>query len=170
MAISDDGSFVYVILTGAGAIRRFHVATQTAGPQFTLGNIPNSTPFFADSITVAPGNPHTYAVHRGPGFDGNVAVFDDGVMRNSTVSFTELTGVQFGDTSSKLYAFQPFPTPGRVSRLDVTASGVALLSSTQVPTNMLPTQFDLLRAGCTQERERLLILKPGQLLVHLQPV
>src|SRR6266850_8096168 len=77
MAISDDDAFIYVILNGAGAVRRFNVATQTAGPQFTLGNIPNSTPFFANDITVAPGNPHTFAVHRGPSFvDGNVAVFD----------------------------------------------------------------------------------------------
>ncbi|HEY6805354.1 MAG TPA: Calx-beta domain-containing protein [Pyrinomonadaceae bacterium] len=136
MAISDDGSFVYVILTGAGAVRRFNVGTQTAGPQFTLGNIPDSTPFFANDITVAPGNPHTFAVHRGPGFSSNIAVFDDGVMRPTTALFTETTGVQFGTSSTRLYAFAPFPTPGHVSRLNVSSGGVVVESSTQVPTNI----------------------------------
>jgi len=136
MAISDDGAFVYVILTGAGAVRRFNVATQTAGPQFTLGNIPFDKPFFANDITVAPGNPHTFAVHRGSFPNGNIAVFDDGIMRPTTAPFTEVTGVQFGATAARLYAFAPFPTPGRITRLNVSASGVAVDSSTQIPTTI----------------------------------
>ena len=136
MAISDDGAFVYVILTGAGAVRRFNVATQTAGPQFTLGNIPFDKPFFANDITVAPGNPHTFAVHRGSFPNGNVAVFDDGVMRPTTASFTEAALVQYGAAATRLYEFSPFPTPGRITRLNVSNSGVAVDSSTQIPTNI----------------------------------
>lgn len=38
MALSDDAQFIYVGLDGAASIRRFDVATQTAGPQFALGS------------------------------------------------------------------------------------------------------------------------------------
>src|SRR4029078_12660145 len=75
--------------------------------------------------------------HRIPSFvNGNVAVFDDGLMRPTTAAFTESTGVQFGTTASRLYAFAPFPTPGRVTRLSVSNSGVAVDSSTQIPTTI----------------------------------
>src|SRR5919199_4527705 len=47
MAISGDGQFIYISLDGAAAVRRFDVASQTAGLQFSLGNDSFSGPLFA---------------------------------------------------------------------------------------------------------------------------
>src|SRR5205807_2476078 len=36
LALSDDNQYLYVGLDGAAAVRRFDLASQTAGPQFSL--------------------------------------------------------------------------------------------------------------------------------------
>jgi DNA-binding beta-propeller fold protein YncE len=40
LALSDDGQYLYTALDGAAAVRRFNVATRTAGQQFALGESP----------------------------------------------------------------------------------------------------------------------------------
>src|SRR5262245_41912042 len=40
LALSDDGQFLYVALDGPGAVRRLHIPTLTAGPQFAVGSDP----------------------------------------------------------------------------------------------------------------------------------
>src|SRR4051812_35968113 len=82
LAVTDDGRYVYIVLDGAGAVRRFDTQTQTAGPQYTLGNDSFDGPLFGLSLSLAPGSADTFAVFRlakAGGFSGNVAVFDGGV-------------------------------------------------------------------------------------------
>jgi DNA-binding beta-propeller fold protein YncE len=127
MAVTDDGKFVYVVLEGAGAVRRFDIQTQSAGPQFSLGNDSFDGPFFARSLSVAPGNSGTFAVFRlakAGGFSGNVAVFDDGVQRAATFRLAEnAAAVAFGTSASKLYSYAPLPR--RLTRMTLAPSGVA---------------------------------------------
>ena len=144
MAITTDGQFIYVILNGAGAVRRFDLATQTAGPQFTMGNEPFDGPFFALSLAAAPGNPHLFAVFRlvrAGGFTGNVAVFDEGVRRDSVFALPENSAaVAFGADASKLYSYAPLPR--RLARLAVSSAGVAATGTSQLN---LPTTTDAIK-------------------------
>ncbi|MDQ5837553.1 MAG: hypothetical protein M3379_12315, partial [Acidobacteriota bacterium] len=131
MALSDDAQFIYVGLDGAASIRRFDVATQTAGPQFALGSDNFSGPFFPRDLTVQPGSPHTLAVSRSPsnGGTGAVAVYDDGTQRTGALSSFDNPSLAFDKTdSSRLYALGS----GSLRRLSVTASGVSLSSTSSV--------------------------------------
>lgn len=108
MAISDNNQFVYVALDGDRAIRRFDVATRTAGLQFGLGTDPQFGALGAEDIAVAPGQPGTIAVARvrvgvSPRH-GGVAIFDDGVRRPiTTPSFTGSNSIEFSASPSVLY-------------------------------------------------------------------
>ncbi|HEU4594346.1 MAG TPA: Calx-beta domain-containing protein, partial [Pyrinomonadaceae bacterium] len=135
MAFTDDGHFIYVVLEGAGAVRRFDVQTQSAGPQYTLGNHSFDGPFFALSLSVAPGNAGTFAVFRlakAGGFSGNVAVFDDGVQRETTFRLAEnAAAVAFGDTASRLYSYAALPR--QLTRMTLSPSGIASSNNVQLP-------------------------------------
>src|SRR5262245_17180060 len=64
LALSDDGNFLYVSLDGAAAVRRYEIATQTAGQQFSLGKTQSDGPFYAGELAVAPGQNETVIISR----------------------------------------------------------------------------------------------------------
>ena len=97
LALADDGQTLYVGLNGSGAVRRFDLASQTAGAQFNLG-INYDGPFVATDIAVMPGAPGTVAVARG---NSGAVVYDDGVGRTQTGNHTG--PVEFGATATRLY-------------------------------------------------------------------
>lgn len=132
LAISDNGQYIYAGFTGSSTIRRFDVAAQTAGLQFSLGSDPFSGSFFAQDIEVMPGNPNTIAVsRRRPNVSpshGGVAIYDDNVMRPTTTpghtgsnkfEFTSPTALVGYNTESTEYGLR---------RLSVNASGVSNVS------------------------------------------
>jgi hypothetical protein len=124
LALSDDLQTLYVGLTGAGAVRRFDVNSQTAGFEFTLGNDVNNGPRFATDIAVMPGTPGTVAVVRNSNFgSSSVAVYDDGVPRTQTLNTPG--SIRFRDTST-LYLGN-----GAIQKLGVGALGLSLVSTTQ---------------------------------------
>jgi hypothetical protein len=51
LALSDDGQYLYVLLDGANAIRRFDIRTLTPGPQFPKGTVG------IEDMKVCPGHP-----------------------------------------------------------------------------------------------------------------
>jgi DNA-binding beta-propeller fold protein YncE len=55
MGISHDGLYLYVVLSGANAVRRLDLTNLTAGTQFTtVGSL--FGPFTASDVAVMPGN------------------------------------------------------------------------------------------------------------------
>src|SRR5438067_9361119 len=116
LALSDDGRYLYVALDGTAAVRRFDLATQTAGPQFRLSD-PGSYggPYFAGDLKVLPFNPGSVAVSR-VAFDASyedgrrpagIAVYDDGIPRSDTFFQWMPVGgyfIEFGASPSRLYA------------------------------------------------------------------
>lgn len=130
MVVSDDGQFIYVILNGAASVRRFDVASQTAGPQFALGNESFSGPLFARDIAVQPNNPNTLAVLRSTsnGAGGAVAIYDGVTQRvNSLGSFDFAITFNTSD-SSRLYGM----SSGTLRRMTVDPSGVTLAGSSSL--------------------------------------
>ena len=62
LALSSDGTALWVGLDGAGAIRKVDLGSFTAGPQFTLGSDPFVGPYFVDDMEVIPGAPNSVVV------------------------------------------------------------------------------------------------------------
>ena len=132
LAISDNGQYVYTGFTGTSTIRRFDVATQTAGLQFSLGSDPFFGAFYAQDIEVMPGNANTIAVsRRRPNVSpthGGVAIYDGNVMRPTTTpDHTGSNKFEFSSTNS-LVGYNTESTEYGLRRLSVNSSGVTNVS------------------------------------------
>jgi hypothetical protein len=132
LAISDNGEYIYAGFTGSSTIRRFNVATQTAGLQFSLGSDPFFGAFYAQDIEVMPGNPSTIAVSRKrPNVSpthGGIAIYDDNVMRPTTTpDHTGSNVFEFIDSNSMVgYNFES--TEYGLRRMSVNAGGITNVS------------------------------------------
>ena len=123
LAASDDGQFLYVGLDGPGAIRRYTIATHTAGLQFSPGNI-----YSAVDLKVLPGAPHSLAVSRG--FSGalgttDVAIFDDGVQRPN-IANGSMDCLAFSKSAAVLYAQDTGDSGGFFYTLAINSKGVSV--------------------------------------------
>ena len=117
IAISNDGQTIWVHLDGANSARRFEVATQTPGLQFTTSTTPPI------DMEVVPGSPQSLAMTRG-NFTG-VAIYDNGAQRPNTGGFFPSVGpIEFGATPSVLYGFNSLSTGFDVVKYNVDANGV----------------------------------------------
>ncbi|HET7226213.1 MAG TPA: hypothetical protein VFK69_10930 [Candidatus Eisenbacteria bacterium] len=134
LALSDDGHSLYVALGGASAVRRFDVATMTAGVQFSLGSDPFFGPYRALDIAVQPGHPDVVAVALGnsccsPGYMG-LAIFDQGVARGQMLpSYPIMDAIAFGSDPSRLYGYNAETTGYDFTRVTVDATGPHVLDS-----------------------------------------
>src|SRR5262249_35667412 len=88
LPLSDDRRSIYVALDGASAVRRYEIATQTAGSQFSVGQSPgNDGPLYADILAAAPFQPETVVVSRKtPSGNRSVAVFDGSMARMNNIN------------------------------------------------------------------------------------
>jgi trimeric autotransporter adhesin len=106
MAMSSDGTVIWVALNGAGAVRKVDLIAQTAGLQFSLGSTPGlSNPVnTAQALAVMPNSPNTVAVCSCvPGLPSNsVTIYDNGIARTNTQNQTA-NGLAFDATGTKLY-------------------------------------------------------------------
>ena len=137
LAVSDDGQFLYVGLNGtSGSIRRFDIASQTAGPEFLLGSDPFFGSYFAEDIEVSPGNPLTVAVslqYKGvsPRHAG-VAIYDNGVQRpTATPGHTGSNVIEFGGSAATLYGYNNETTEFGFRTILVDTTGVTVVDVTQ---------------------------------------
>lgn len=105
LAIADNGEYIYCGFSGSSTIRRFKVASQTSGIQFSLGTDSSTGSYYAEDIEVMPNAPRTIAVSRknngfSPRHEG-VAIFDDAVMRKNTTSdHTGSNKIEFTEQNS----------------------------------------------------------------------
>jgi trimeric autotransporter adhesin len=128
MALSSDGTQLFVGLNGAGAVRQVNLTTATAGVQFSLGGGPGvyNPPYTAEGLAVLPGQPNSVAVY---GSNGIVTIFDSGVARAKTstglsVYFDQNSGsLSFGSSASALY-LNSQSTSANLYALTIDATGV----------------------------------------------
>jgi sugar lactone lactonase YvrE len=115
IAISSDGTQLFVGLDGAGAVRQVNLTTGQPGMQFSLGGGPGvyNPPYTAVGLAAVPGEPNSVAVFSTSGI---VTIYDSGVSRANTSSglidtyFDENYGaITFGSSASTLYvSAEPF--------------------------------------------------------------
>ena len=128
LAVSDDGTTLYVGLDGAAAVRRVDLETREAGLEFTLGNSSWHGPLYAGDMEVMPGSTEVLAVstrRRGVSPDfGGVAIFDDGVRRpNMTPDHTGARVIEAA-SATRLYGFNNSSTEFGFRELIVDDQGV----------------------------------------------
>ena len=127
LAVSDNGQFVYALLNGSASIRRFEIATQTAGLQFSLGHDSNGSPLSPVDLAVQPFNPNTLAILRQGGSSG-IGIYDDGVPRSTTVNAFATTFTFSNIDASRLYGL----SSGTLIRMLVNSNGVTQAGTTSV--------------------------------------
>ena len=129
LALSTDGTQLFVGIDGAAAVAQVNLAQARIVNQFSLGGGPGvyNAPYTAAYMAAVPGLPNSVAV-AATGQYGNssgVTVFDSGVARTgSSVSVGE-GPLSFGSSASKLYLGSSY-----IDALTVGSTGVS--SSTQL--------------------------------------
>lgn len=111
LAISSDGTILWVGLDGASAVRQVNLTTGTAGLQFSLGGNAGvyATPPKALALAALPGSPDSVVVATQTPFtyEGTVAIFDSGVLRGTATSST-INGIFYAlstnGAKSEIYA------------------------------------------------------------------
>jgi trimeric autotransporter adhesin len=92
LAISSDGTMLWVGLDGASAVRQVNLATGTAGLQFSLGGNGGLYEYPPKALALAalPGSPNSVVVATQTSFtyEGTVAIFDSGVLRGTAAAIT----------------------------------------------------------------------------------
>lgn len=104
LAVSDDGSTLYVGVNGGRVIRRYGLPAFSPGPEFGLGVNQFGEPNAVTEMAVAPGTTATLALVRAARFaPGVLTAFDGGVARPAEVSATAVaffTATQVLDSRS----------------------------------------------------------------------
>ena len=135
LAISDNGQYIYSGFSGSSTVRRFDVASQTAGLQFSLGSDSSTGSYYAEDIEVMPSQPTTIAISRknngfSPRHEG-VVIYDNNVMRPTTTpDHTGSNRIEFTSQNS-LIGYNNETTEFGIRRLSVNSSGVSNVSVTQ---------------------------------------
>ena len=136
LALSSDGTQLFVGLDGAGAVRQVDLTKDTAGVQFSLGGGPGvyNPPYTAAGLAAVPGAPNAVAVYA---TNGVVTIFDSGVARAKTSSglstyfVSNVGSLAFGSSASTLYVMSN-AIGGYLYQLTVDSTGIT--ASTQIGT------------------------------------
>lgn len=129
LALSTDGSQLFVGIDGASAVAQISLPQGKIVNQFTLGGGPGiyNPPYTALYLAAVPGQPNSVAVSvSGSPFGGNdVVIFDSGVARTGSSVSVGQGPLSFGSSASTLYLGSSY-----VDALTVGATGIT--SSTQL--------------------------------------
>jgi DNA-binding beta-propeller fold protein YncE len=134
LALSADGTALYVALESGNAVARINPTTFTEQSRFATGSM-QDTPVAPGDIEVRPGHPNTVAVvHHAPAWSSapiGVALYVDGVRMPGTVDqLPTVSALEFADEAT-LYGWNNYTTGADFSTMEVGATGVDLVSSSQ---------------------------------------
>lgn len=128
MALSDDGTMLYVALDGAAAVRAVDLVERRACRTFTLGSSSWYGPLYAGDLAVYPGEPNVLLVSTrragvSPDF-GGVFVYDNGYRR--PVGTRDHTGARLIEVADdgRVFGYNNSSTEFGFRELRVTASGI----------------------------------------------
>jgi len=123
IAISNDGKYLYVLLSGAKAVRRLNLQTNRIEPPFSIG------PWEPTQIVVLPKNPAWIAVVRRRGATTgyvDVALFENGVERPGTYGgHGAPTVIALNDDGTRMYAYNGWISSYDFARWNLNRDGWA---------------------------------------------
>ncbi|HEY8121526.1 MAG TPA: hypothetical protein VII78_09425 [Myxococcota bacterium] len=128
LAVSDDGSTLYVGVASASVVRRFDLGTLASAGDIALGTHPSAGPRAAIALTALPGTPNSVAIARAAGATGDVAIYDAGVQRPA-VGAVRAPRLEASKNGTQLYATDPGVSPNPFHVLAIGATGVASVAS-----------------------------------------
>lgn len=124
LALSSDGTQLFVGLDGAASVAQVNLTTGKVVNQFSLGggNGVYNPPSTASYLAAVPGSPNSVVVAMTGGFGNGagVSIFDSGVARTNTASGFGVGPLSFGSSSSTLY----LANGSTIEQLTVGASGI----------------------------------------------
>lgn len=134
LAVSGDGQYLYVGLTGSGSFERLLLPALTPDVTRGLGWSPLAGgALFPLDLEVAPGFPHTVAVASGkvdpytPAAGGNITIYDDTLSRGNVSNLfgQAYNSIQWGADASTLYANDSEDTGYSFYDFSIDAGGVS---------------------------------------------
>jgi trimeric autotransporter adhesin len=129
LAITDDGSYLYVYLPATSQISRLILPSLT--PDITWSLTSNGATYSARDIETAPGQPHTLAVAH-----GNLTIYDDGVARQlvpaASYPSPSFDTVAWGNDATTLFGTMAVTSGGPEYIFTVNQNGPTL--TTTIPT------------------------------------
>lgn len=140
LALSTDGTQLFVGLDGANSVAQVNLSTGNIVNQFYLGGgtgIYNSA-YTAVSIAAVPGSPNSVAVATSSA--STVTIYDSGVPRaNASSNFYGPGPLAFGSSSSTLY----LATGSNIEQLTIDSTGVTSATALASTTSQISTiQYD----------------------------
>ena len=128
LAISDDGAYLYVGLSGAPLVVRVNLATGARDLDIDMGT-GGLGDLRAEDLVVLPGSPRTFAVSRrntccSPRHEG-VAIYDDGTRRSlTTQGHTGSNRITRLTSAARLFGYNNETTEFGVRTIAVTTAGL----------------------------------------------
>ncbi len=138
LALSTDGTQLFVGLDGAGAVAQVDLIKGTVVNQFSLGGGQALSPFINTAVYLAavPGEPNSVAVV----VYGSVTIYDSGVARPESSTVVGEGPLSFGPSSSILYQLNN----GTIYQLNVGSTGITNATSLATVSNYLfNIQYDM---------------------------
>jgi hypothetical protein len=143
LALSTDGTQLFVGIDGAGAVAQVDLTKGKVVNQFSLGGGPGmyNAPYTASYLAAVPGLPNSVAVATAGGISSGsgVTIFDSGVARTGSSAKVGNGPLSFGSSASTLYL-----NSGYLDALTLSSSGIAnvtqLASASYSNSNLL--QYD----------------------------
>jgi trimeric autotransporter adhesin len=133
LAISTDGTQLFVGLDGAGAVAQVNLTQGKVVNQFSLGGGPGvyDAPYLAQYLAAVPGSPNSVAVAIQGSFSSGtgVTIFDSGVPRTTNSSTSGEGPLSFGSSASNLYVAGSTVQDLTVSSTGITAETTIYSSS-----------------------------------------
>ncbi|HEV2324412.1 MAG TPA: choice-of-anchor D domain-containing protein [Terracidiphilus sp.] len=139
LAISDDGSLLYVGLDSQQSVTQLSLPAGTANFTVKLPATPDSflsaSGIEASALAVVPGKPHTWIaglcyINVSP-CGGGAAVFDDSTQRPTTAYLSQLTANSFAfvNDPSIVYSTQFNQSPPSVSSYSISSTGISVTAT-----------------------------------------
>lgn len=127
MAISADGSALYVGLDGPASIVKVDLPSMNVGSPVAVGTYPTaygSSPLLAQYIAVSPADPNVIAVSRD---NSTIAIWNNGVQLPNVTNypFVTVNSIAFGD-ATHLYGYNNRTTGYDFYRMTVDNTGVTI--------------------------------------------
>jgi trimeric autotransporter adhesin len=136
LAISTDGTQLFVGLDGAAAVAQVNLVQGKVVNQFSLGGGPGvyNPPYTAQYLAAVPGSPNSVAVAILGSFTSGtgVTIFDSGVARINTPTNIGEGPLSFGSSASNLYVGSSTVQHLTVSTTGITAATTLYTSSSGV--------------------------------------